>query len=131
MKLSKICRNAIPNITGLRHTMLGDFSKQLRTLSFVVRRFFPAVDTEKSSHSPTESPKCHECVHFQHGFPTYSKEFKEYSYGKCNRIYNRNSIETYFSPPAGMARRHSDLCGMEGKFFISRTNYLTNYYASS
>ena len=69
-------------------------------------------------------PKCHDCVHFKYGFPTYSKNNMDFSYGKCNRVYtltseklaveDRNLVETYFSPPAVMAREHSELCGTEG-----------------
>ena len=91
-------------------------------------------------------PKCHDCVHFQYGLPTYSKKQLDYSYGKCNRIYTRNSpklvyehlrstvinsTETYFSPPAIIARQYSDLCGNEGKFFINKINYSNHYYSFS
>ena len=120
MNLPKICRtfatgkspNPFPSISSIRHLMLGYFST------------YPKESTKNT-------PKCYECIHFQHGFPIYPRGFLEFSYGKCNRIYNRNGMETCFSLPAYMARRHSDLCGVEGKYFICRTNYLTNYYASS
>lgn len=70
--------------------------------------------------------KCHECVHFQHSFDVNTNTYMEYSYGKCNRVYTRNKIETHFTLPAAMARRQPDFCGVEGKYFINKMDYVTN-----
>jgi hypothetical protein len=158
MNITKICRKSIPNCHDCVHFQYGlpTYSKKQLDYSYgkcnriytrtspklVYASFAPRppirdpkgvstlVDAQQNSDSLSRIPFGSEPPSGGSTLDGFAV-LRNPSTNEHLRSTVINSTETYFSPPAIIARRYSDLCGSEGKFFINKIHYSNHYYSFS
>jgi hypothetical protein len=130
MNITKICRKSIPNCHDCVHFQYGlpTYSKKQLDYSYgkcnrIYTRTSPKLVYASFAPRPEDAQQNSDSLsRIPFGNPSTNEHLR-------SKVIN--STETYFSPPAIIARRYSDLCGSEGKFFINKIHYSNHNYSFS